>query len=1000
MNPPVTNAIQGAYLVAVFFSGITFGALSVVFKELTEGLGCLLGGFCSSMWLLCLKPGGLLTQTSPKSGFIAAISVAFYALSFSHYTRPHALIISTAISGGTAVALGVDCFSRAGLKEFWLYNWGKCFFYWHDRQERKDTDKLTNTTALNDKIFPLNTNTYPINRNIRVELAVTVIVALLGLVSQLRLWKVIRQRRRNEAKAREEEKKKNDEAEAEAGRRLEESNSQQRLEWEARYGDGDGDAKAKSAEPEESKDEQKQCDVDEKAVDLEKGETEAVEVTSVAEVSEKSYRCSECREREANGDEAYMSETPSKAEDENDNQSQHHDKDTGEQTQEPASDDQTPKDAAPPVPVFDGAAAARVNDDNQSEVSAIVGSEAGTLNSTKRFSRMALAKRVSVSSGSRLASQSQEALIQTKPDDIASNSSAEGVIDEHSALSSRRSSVFLENKAGEKDYAQGQGVESANSVPKESKVESQAAENATKQASPVTKEPSQEQGAQKPGPEHGEVVQIDEQNAFVNEKAVEKQEKPESPPEDTQEGDGLPNKEQKKPEAQQSQTELQTQAAKSTSSEHHSPAELPDPPQETEKKPQTQDSPKDPPDASEQQAGKLAEPAQGPREDVSEEDSKSSYSRTENEKKESPVESKPPSREPSQSKRSDKQSPVQKDGAKDDTKKEEKVTLNADTVKDIPERTSKIVQSYRTNEWAKHLDDAEIPEPPPIQPIEEERPEAPVEKTEEVVAPVNVKELLQTPLNAQPPPAVEHHRVSLGKEPRSSNEGHRISHDCQVQQTDVPRSNPLEKKPQQDPRPETLPTQPAPQKKQEDKPKWKGPPPLLAVREDLMRNRLSKTSLSIDPWPSRISPRQSTFGTPPISPTSPTLATPEDDDNVPLSQRRAMLQQQQQQQTAQAPQANPSPVPPQRTRPSISGQGSNAHAAMAAWRNSVREDLQQKRDSLGSTSSMSPTSPADRSSMNLHVIENAVAEGMQRGDMTELHRDAMRRMQATARRRA
>ena len=69
---------------------------------------------------------------------------------------------------------------------------------------------LTNTTALNDKIFPLNTNTYPINRNIRVELAVTVIVALLGLVSQLRLWKVIRQRRRNEAKAREEEKKKND----------------------------------------------------------------------------------------------------------------------------------------------------------------------------------------------------------------------------------------------------------------------------------------------------------------------------------------------------------------------------------------------------------------------------------------------------------------------------------------------------------------------------------------------------------------------------------------------------------------------------------------------------------------------------------------------------------------------------------------------------------------------------------------------------------------------
>lgn len=713
------------------------------------------------------------------------------------------------------------------------------------------------------------------------------IVALLGLVSQLRLWKVIRQRRRSEAKAREEEKRKNDEAEAEAGRRLEESNSQQRLEWEARY--GDGGAKAKSAEP-ESTEEPKQSDVDEKAVDLDKGEAEAVEVTSVAEVSEKSYRCSECREREANGDDAYMSETPSKAED--DSQSQHHDKDTGEQTQEPASsDNQTPKDA-PPVPVFDGAAAARVNDDNQSEVSAIVGSEAGTLNSTKRFSRMALAKRVSVSSGSRLASHSQEALIQTKPDDIASNSSAEGVMDEHSALNSRRSSIVLENKPGEKDDAQGQGVESADSGPKESKVESPAAENAT-EASPVMKEQFQEQGAQKLEPEHGGAVQTDEQNVHVNEKAVESQE---SPAEDTQEDDDLPmDDEQKQPEAEQSQTELQTQAAKSAPSDHHSPAETPEHLQETEKKPQTQDSPKDPPDASEQEAGNSAEPAQGPRESTSEEYSKSSYSRTENQKKELPVESKPPSREPSQSKRPGKQAPLQKDTPPEDNKKkEEKVTLNEDTVKDLPERTSKIVQSYRTNEWAKHLDDAEIPEPPTIQPIEEERPEAPVE-TEEVVAPVNVKELLQTPLNAQPPPAVEH-RASLGKEPRSPNEDHRVSHDSQVRQTDVSRSNPLEKQPQhavvpptsnQDPHPGPLPTQPAPQKKQEDKPKWKGPPPLLAVREDLMRNRLSSTSLSIDPWPSRISPRQSTFGTPPIS---PTLVTPEEDDNVPLSQRRAMLQ--------------------------------------------------------------------------------------------------------------
>ncbi len=125
MDPPVRDAIQGAYLVAIFFTGITFGALAIVFKELAEGLGCLLGGFCVSMWLLSTKSGGLITATDAKAGFIGAISVGFYAVSFSHYTRDYGLIGATSIAGGTAIALGIDCYSKAGLKEFWLYLWGE-----------------------------------------------------------------------------------------------------------------------------------------------------------------------------------------------------------------------------------------------------------------------------------------------------------------------------------------------------------------------------------------------------------------------------------------------------------------------------------------------------------------------------------------------------------------------------------------------------------------------------------------------------------------------------------------------------------------------------------------------------------------------------------------------------------------------------------------------------------------------------------------------------------
>lgn len=124
MNPPVSNAVQGAYFVAALITGTIFGAGSIVFTEVTEGFGCLLGGYCLSMWFLVLKPGGLLPLTSQKAIFIAAFSLSIFALSFSRYTRPYGLIGSTSFAGATVVILGIDCFSRAGLKEFWLYLWG------------------------------------------------------------------------------------------------------------------------------------------------------------------------------------------------------------------------------------------------------------------------------------------------------------------------------------------------------------------------------------------------------------------------------------------------------------------------------------------------------------------------------------------------------------------------------------------------------------------------------------------------------------------------------------------------------------------------------------------------------------------------------------------------------------------------------------------------------------------------------------------------------------
>lgn len=125
MSPPVADAIEGAFFVAAFLTGVFFGGLSLVFADITEGLGCLLGGFCLSMWLLSLKEGGLIASTTGRAIFIGCMSAGGYCLSFSRHTRNYSLIASISFSGATAAILGIDCIASTGWKEFWLYLWSK-----------------------------------------------------------------------------------------------------------------------------------------------------------------------------------------------------------------------------------------------------------------------------------------------------------------------------------------------------------------------------------------------------------------------------------------------------------------------------------------------------------------------------------------------------------------------------------------------------------------------------------------------------------------------------------------------------------------------------------------------------------------------------------------------------------------------------------------------------------------------------------------------------------
>ncbi|KAF3930051.1 hypothetical protein ABW19_dt0203218 [Dactylella cylindrospora] len=230
MNPPVSNSLQGGYVAAIAITGLILGGLAVIFPEVTEVLACLLGGFCLAQWFLVLQPGGLVKGGWEKIVFILCFSIGLFCLALHHKTRPYGMIFSIAFSGATVTVLGIDFFSRAGLKEFWLYVWG-----------------------LNDNIFPLGTDTFPMTRGIKVEIAAIVVITCFGIISQMKLWQVIKEKRSQREEARRQREADIEAMEAENGRRVEETAQRERELWEKQYGD-----KGKlSAEDENSEDKRK-----------------------------------------------------------------------------------------------------------------------------------------------------------------------------------------------------------------------------------------------------------------------------------------------------------------------------------------------------------------------------------------------------------------------------------------------------------------------------------------------------------------------------------------------------------------------------------------------------------------------------------------------------------------------------------------------------------------------------------------------------------------------
>lgn len=836
--------------------------------------------------------------------------------------------------------------------------------------------------GLNKNVFPLRTDTYPVTRGIRVELAATIIVGILGVISQVRLWNVIKERRAKEEDIRKEQTRKIEEEDAEAGRRLEEKNIQERAEWELIYGNGKGaDIKTASISETAVGDSRRGSDGftssdNEKDGDIELKEVHSPDSSGSASGSEKNGTG-----ENGNRD---LEAVPEESE---------YDQIDGERVYGPETD---PKTRRPTTPVTHALGVAR---DDASENGAIVGSEVGTPRNSKRFSGH-MANRASM--------LSQEPMV--IHDDA--NSSVQGVADElhgssvgcPSVASDVQDPIEITEREIEPSEKSVEKEPQTTDVEVKSNVGSQAIQSVK---SVATQSALVKQAVAKINSEQG--------NATAPQTTSAESTPAKSP---VVKGTSVASEQPRSPEIPATAAQPEVVAVAAETSEPKVEPTLQPSPLKDAKAQSAKDNESQPRNVATSKPASVQEPLPEPVPEPIPEPIP-----------EPKIE--PPKVEP---------------------KVEVIKRLDANTVKALPEQTSRVIHSYRTNEWAKHLADADTPEWEPIE--FDPEPDMPdPEEHHEVPAVVDVSSLLQTPLTAQPAPIVNR------PEPYEDQQAAYIS---SMPSPEIPRSktrtgahglttkaipspiariespaavpmmrsssgptSPTQEQGLTSSRNASTPlltiTTPNEPRETEPSPRWSGPPPLLAVREDMVRNRMSSTSNRFDPWSSRNQSRQSLpdmspIASPisPISPISPLSApqereeeyhTPHDEDNIPLSKRRAMLQRQ----TMQSPSAaslHSNEGQSQHSPPEPSGDVNRSASRMAAWRQSVREEITHKRDVLQS-SPTSPVSPDKRNTWgsvqqmreaSSTQLGNAIAEGMQRGSMTDLHRQAMRRMQASANR--
>jgi hypothetical protein len=121
MQPPSprypSTTMRGLYLLACIISSFFGAAFGIFFFNFSKYWVSAAGGFTFGWFLLATRDGGLITSVIGRWGLLGSLTVVAFLAALVPLLHDHMVLASTAWIGATAVVLGIDCYTRAGLKE-------------------------------------------------------------------------------------------------------------------------------------------------------------------------------------------------------------------------------------------------------------------------------------------------------------------------------------------------------------------------------------------------------------------------------------------------------------------------------------------------------------------------------------------------------------------------------------------------------------------------------------------------------------------------------------------------------------------------------------------------------------------------------------------------------------------------------------------------------------------------------------------------------------------